>query len=383
MKELIGYYTYEICQEARGAFVNACLQYGVEPSHIREADGRLTFRVIFYQAGAMDAILKNSGISYGKEKLAGMGGRLLWALKHPGFIVGVILSVLMYGWLTGMVWEVRIVTETDIDDDRTRQILKECGLHEGSRLSRIDVDEIAADYLLKDERSAFVAVHINGVVAEVEIISHDIKEEPVKPVEPCNIVASCDALITDITVYSGKPLVTVGQTVRAGDVLVSGVVTDAGGTRLVAASADIRGQVSETFKVSVPKTISQTVVADRSLRGVNICLFGKVFSYGQREMYVEETERLYLFNRIRTPLEFTWFYEVETVIETRELSNEEQISRAEVAVEAEMATRIGDGALLKSEKNTKEAADGVYLTEITIVFENNIGKSLAFAIENN
>ncbi len=359
--------------------MQACLLYNMEIYHIKEHEGTLFFRVPFFHAERAEVLLRKQGLVFRRDALGGAAGMGIKLIKHPGTLIGMVLAVILYLWLSGMVWEVRIVSRTDIDEDRVLRLLAECGLEEGSRISRLDEDEVIADYLMLDDTVAFAAVHLNGVVAEVELIPYEGKAKPENKGEPCNIIATEDALITDMIVYSGRALVKVGQTVHAGDILVSGIVTDAEGTRLVKASADIRGQRSCEIQVSSPVEISETQIRDRQIDGVGLCVFGKTLSIGilEGDGIALEKKRLYLFDRIRLPIEWVTAYTYETELVTRALTEEEQQYRAEGMLEEQLERLLDDGALLGLEKKSVVSEAGVTITA-QIVFENNIGKSLAF-----
>ncbi len=382
MVENIGYYTYEIPAEKRTEMLNLCLQFGIVLYHTEEQNTQMSFRLPVYQAKGIESIMNDYGIAYRRSQMKGLCGAAIHMMRHPGMIAGVIMALMLYLWLNGMVWEVRIVSRTDIDEDRVLQLLEECGLHEGSRISKLNEDEIVTDYLLRDEGIAFAAVHIRGVVVEVEIIPYEVKEEPENNQKPCNIVATEDALITDMTVYAGRAMVKVGETVRKGDVLVSGVISSANGTQLVHAVADVRGQRSETIGVTSPLAVRESKVVDRRFEGFGIRIFGHMFRFGKSndENVTKEKKRLYLFNRIRLPIEISVYHYCDTAETERNLTEEEQQMRAEALLEEKMEQLISNGSLLFYEKKEEMTEAGFSITA-QIVFESNIGKSLAFDIE--
>ncbi len=382
MIELLGYYTYTIPSSCHAALMNICLDYGVTIYHTEEREGEVLFRLSAFFAARAERAFHEAGLDYRRGELRGALGGFRRLGRHPGVIIGAVISVVLYLLLSNILWEVRVVSRTDVDEDRVLALLAECGLHEGRPLSRIDEDALIADYLMIDETIAFAAVHLRGVVAEVEIIPYDVSEEPAETGEPCNIVASEDALITDITVYAGRAMVKVGQTVRAGDILVSGIVTDASGVRLVRAAADIRGQRTCDLQVVSPIEVTETVATSRRLTGVGVTLFGHTFGTADSaEDALVTRRRIYLFDRIRLPLEIASVYHCETQETLRVLSEEEQCLRAEAMMEELLEQTLGDGALLSMEKRGYMTDDG-YTVMVHMNFENNIGKALAILTEN-
>ncbi len=383
MIERIGYYTYEIPTSGSRKLMEICIRYGVVISHMREGENKLSFRLPMYHARHFERVMKHEGVTFCRGALEGIAGSFKRMIIRPGLISGILLSIFLYIWLNSMVWEVRVVSYADVDEDRVLNLLAECGLHEGSRISQLDEDVLVADYLMKDGTAAFVSIHMRGVVAEVEIIPRDYEEEPEKLGEPCNIVATRNALITDITVYSGRAMVKVGETVKVGDILVSGVMTDATGTHLVCASADVRGECTDTIGVLSPDIVTKNRIAERRFSGMTLTFFGKAIRVGHTETGADqlvEKKQIYLFDRIRLPLSIAIYrtYKTEEIKYTRTV--EEQLARAEAMLEEKLDEKVGDGALLFYEKHGEETNEGYSLTA-KIVFENNIGKSLAFNAE--
>ncbi len=383
MIEYLGYYTYHTPIENRKKLINASHTYGMTLYGVREEAGEVRFRITLAEARHAEEVFTYIGLPIMRDPLGGLAGVCRRVAFHPGIWIGIVLSVLLYVWLSGMVWEVRVISRTDIDEDRVLQLLSECGLDEGRRISALDEDEIVADYLMLDTDIAFAAVHLRGVVAEVEVIPYEVKEPPQITGEPCNIVATEDALITDITVYAGRALVRVGETVRAGDILVSGVVTNVSGTQLVRASADIRGQRTGSFEIVAPLRVTSSSVISQKTAGMEIRIFGRSFVFGDigtSEGQLTQVKQIYLFDRIRLPVRITRAYTCEYIKSEHSLTEEEQARRAEAMLEARMEEILGDGALLSMEKQESKDEEG-YKISVQMVFESNIGKALAFDVK--
>ncbi len=383
MREFLGYYEYKVAVTSGILLMQACLDYGIEMYHIRECGETLSFRLPLGEKKRAESIFVNKGILFQRGDMRGVAGGVCRVARHPGIICGIVLSLLLWFWLSGMIWEVRIVSPADMDEDQVRSVLANCGLYEGARVSSVNADEVVANYLLADRDAAFATVHLSGVVAEVEIIPQENREEPEKTGTPCNIVATKDALITDITVYAGRALVKPGETVTKGDVLVSGVVTDVTGTRLVAARADVRGEHRETIMIEVPETVTCTHVTRIKKSGLTIEVLGRKMTIGNIPAEsISESKQIYLFSKIRLPIRFMLHTAVATESEERMLTENMQQARAEAMLKKEQAALIGDGTLIAMTEKT-ETQNGIYRLTSEIVFEENIGKALAIDTENH
>ena len=381
MRELIGYYEYRVSLKSRLLLVNLSLEYGMNLWRLRESGEEVIFRFPAWRAGTLESLMQQKGISYEKGCLSGVAGVCRSVSKHPGLVLGLLFSLLLYLWVGGTVWEVRILSQTDIDEDRVLAYLAESGLKEGTPIWRIDPDRVVSDYLLLDEEVAFATLHLNGVVAEVELIALEEKKDIENTAPPCNIVADKAALITDMTVYSGIPAVRVGQTVGKGDLLVSGVTTDVGGTRILSAQADVIGQVQETLTYEVSKTREVYQVRARGAVGVSLSAFGLNLSFGRQEGDLVSTRQMYLFGLVRLPVRYTVYRRVEEVATTCTWSDAEAQRVAEAALEEQLRALVGEGALI--DRNVKaEPQENSFLLTWEVTYEGNIGKALAFEVEN-
>lgn len=378
MREKLGYYVYTVPEARRLELLNLSMSFGIETYGEKESNGYCSYRVSVFDANAWQNALVSANIPYTRGELRGLFGAFRRLARHPGLICGIAIAVLLYVWLGGVVWEVRIVSEHDIDEDTVLSELADAGLYEGARMAGIDPDRVVAEFLTRDGDVAFAAVHLRGVVAEVELIGKDAppEEEPEKA--PCNLVAARDAVITDMTIYAGKPTVKVGQTVAAGDLLVTGVLTDVGGTRLLPATATVMGRVEDTINIEVPFTSEGRRIVTSRTAFVSLSVFGHTFTIGNRgKADCVRERRLYLFDRIRLPFVGRVGYTTETQVTETTRSEDEAHNIAEAELRRRMATLLVDGALDSCETSVT-TEDGFLRLSARVIYETNIAKSLAF-----
>lgn len=378
MRERLGYYTYTVTAEQRLDILNLALAYGIETYGESEMSGYCSVRISFFDSAKWESALKAAGVSYSRGELRGLLGFFRRIGKHPGLIAGVAVALFLYVWLGGVVWEVRIQSENDIDEDIVLSELAESGLYEGVWAAKVDPDRVVAEFLSKDSDVAFATVHMRGVIAEVELIQRDTppKTEPTR--DPCNLVASRDAVITDMTVYAGKPSVKVGQTVAAGDLLVTGVLTDVGGTRLLPATATVMGRVEDMLEIEVPFSSEGYRVVSSHPAFYSLTLFGHTLTIGRRESADCVSERrLFLFDRIRLPFIARIGYRTETASVTVVRCEEEAKNIAEAELRRRLAVLLEEGALDSCE-TAFSSEEGVLILRARVIYETNIAKALAF-----
>lgn len=382
MREWLGYYTYTISLSERLQLMNAFLSRGLELYGEREEGALYRFRLPIRDAAAAEDAMRDAEIAFSRGTVGGFCGAARRCGRHPGVLVGVVLSLLLYVLLGGVIWEVRIVGDADVDEDRIRTELAAVGLYEGARVDALDPDRIVTDLLSEDGGIAFATVHLRGVVAEVELIVKDAHGEDPPRMEPCNLVAARDAVVTDLTVYCGEAAVRVGETVAAGDLLVSGVLTDIGGTRLLPASAVVMGRVTDTLEIEVPLVTERQVVTASRLSSLSLTIFGHPWTIGAESGADHTRERrLYLFDRLRLPILVRSGYRVETETSAlvRAPSEAEAIAREEL--KRRLSILLADGALDHCE-TAVTVTDTALRLSAQVIYETNIAKALAFETQN-
>ena len=170
-------------------------------------------------------------------------------------------------------------------------MLSECGLDIGKRWRGIDLGLVETSVLSENGELAWVNINRRGTVAYVEIKeskSHSYNTE--NPQNVGNIVAERDCVIEEIVVKKGVANVSVGDVVRRGEVLISGIIETEGGTVFCHAEGVVKGKFTDS--VSSESKRVETVLAgyENELSRVYINFFNfsvNIFKkYGFLKIYI-------------------------------------------------------------------------------------------------
>lgn len=182
------------------------------------------------------------GITIEKKSGVPFGYKCLSARKALLIGLAVLGAAVLVASL--FVWNVRV---TGIEKREAMALIKELqsfGVFVGAYKGSVDIKDIETRLMVDHDELAWVNLRFQGVVAELEVVEASPAPEVVDDSRPCSIVAAKDALIESVTALNGRVAVAMGQTVRQGDVLISGLIWDEGLTRLlVAARGDVIGSV--------------------------------------------------------------------------------------------------------------------------------------------
>lgn len=193
--------------------------------------------------------------------------------KRIGLLAGVLVFVLVLLLSGEFVWEIRVNGNELVSEQEILQSLEEMGLKRGVWKNSLDVQKLALSLRREYHEIGWAAVNLIGSVAEIEIGERDEGDEVVEDSSPCNVVASRGGQIVSMEVYDGQKAVSKGDTVKQGDLVVSGVVVSSKGkTILRHASAKVMAEYSEQYQVTIALSEEQKLIAGgaKNYRYLNI-----------------------------------------------------------------------------------------------------------------
>ena len=218
--------------------------------------------------------------------------------RRIGLIIGFFLSVGLVAFLSDRVMIIEVGGNETIPTERVLSHLEDAGVYIGSSISSVDLRRAEKQVAAMDKDIDWVGIKHIGSRVTVEINEITPPPEMERKNTPCNIVAVCDAQITAVKLYSGMLIPMVGDGVRKGDILVSGVVdTKYGRSFYVHSIGEITGIYSEKMTFSERLVTEEKVcVCEKCAKAFEV--FGHKFIYSPAELpegdyeYSETKERL-------------------------------------------------------------------------------------------
>lgn len=241
---------------------------------------------------------KKNGIRIRVIKKVGLPFFISRHYKRVGIFVGGAIFLLVLTVLSNFVWAFEVVGNNNVSEEDITKALSEFGLKHGSYIPSLDIRRLEQQMLLKFDELAWIGININSSVAEIRV--HETVFPPDEKRNDdgvFNIVAAQDGLIKRLEVYVGQEVVKVGDSVKKGDLIVSGIVEDPKGhTLLRHARAKVVALVpfEETFEVKLKESYRIDTGEVKSRYTLNV--FGKelplYFSnkVGFENYYTEESD---------------------------------------------------------------------------------------------
>lgn len=291
------------------------------------------------ELGMEAVITRKRGLFYHLEKY-----------RHRfGFVIGAAVSALMVFYLSNIVMRIEITGNETVSDSEIMTLLEQSGIDYGAFLPSVDLRRAEKQVLTSSDKLAWVGIKRTGCRVMAEVMEAALPPEMVPNNQPCNIIAARDAQITSVTVHRGMLIPMKGDTVRKGELLISGVVAKQfEGAYYVHALGDIKGKYYDRVTFTQPLTDDITVYGD-SFSNRYLTAFGSDIPLPQNQPLPQRYEfsdgrKYFTFLGLTLPLWITEYNITPYTIETAEYTPEQ-------------ARKILDEKLMRYENNFLSGGD--------------------------
>ena len=244
-----------------------CAQNGITLWNNRLKEGKIECNILVKDFRLLRSVLRGKGVKVHILKKRGVPFILNRYRKRSGILVGAVLFFAIIQLMSGYIWIIDVEGNSKVS---TAKILSAChsvGLDIGIRKDSFYPKLKREELMLKLDGVAWSSLNVEGSRLTVNVT--EIKERD-KVKTYSNLKAASDGIIEKMDITSGTSVVSVGQAVKKGDLLVSGIIETADGTRFVGSRGKVYAKTKEEIvlsenysqKHSVPtgKTKTKTVI---------------------------------------------------------------------------------------------------------------------------
>ncbi len=141
--------------------------------------------------------------------------------------VGALVFFVALYILSSFIWSVEVSSTKELRMISSEQVLEavsDMGLKPGAPRFAVDTKEIGETLGKEFPEISWVGVEVRGTRVIISVVEKILPEKDPERGQPGNIVAQKDGVIKELLVLSGEPRVAAGDTVKKGDILISGVI---------------------------------------------------------------------------------------------------------------------------------------------------------------
>jgi similar to stage IV sporulation protein len=379
---LNGIVTIRVRGQSMEMLVNRALAGGLQLWSIRRTSGgELVCDVTVKDFFRLRPLLKETGCRVRIQSRRGLPFWLVKLERRIFFGAGLVLFFAGMYMLSSLIWTIDVKGNVKISEEQIMHAAKQEGLYPFQWSFRLpDTDVLSKRLTQKLPGAAWIGVEKQGTKITIQVVEMT-KPEPKQLLSPRNLVASTDAVVTDIMADSGRPVVKRNMRVKKGDVLISGILGDEARSRTVVAKGTVKGLVWHEYTIVSPlertmkvytgekATSWYAVVGDRALK---VSGFGKppYAKYETIRHFEQASWRTWIlpFGRMKETV-------MEVQIDNRPVTEEEARAAGLLQARADLLGKAGPAAMIRSENILHEKTDnGKVYMKVLFEVEQSIVK---------
>ena len=203
--------------------------------------------------------------------------------------------------LQEFVWTIEVEGNDRLPAGQIVQALEELGIAPGTWGPSIDSPETRNRMLLRMPELAWLAVNRSGGRVQVLVTERQQPPDTRAPYAVANVVAARDGVLTEVSVTEGMRLCAVGDTVRQGQLLVSGYEDYGLFIRPVCASAEIYARTWHTGTVVTPAERLEKRYTGREWKQVTLIVGKKrIKLWGNSSISQQDCDKMIVEKAVRT-----------------------------------------------------------------------------------
>lgn len=379
-----GKVTIELFGSRLTPLINEAIQKEIVLGDIRFLDEkRIRLAVLLPDFYRLVEMIRRTDIRMRIVSKQGLPFLLSKMYKRKFFAIGILLFVLLLTGMSSFVWKVEVEGNERIPEEKILMFAREAGVFPGQLKFRVpENEEIQHRLSMRLPQASWVGFRMEGTRAVITVVEkREAEEQKERSPGPVHLVARRKALIYDMRVEQGKPVVQVNDMVKKGQLLVSGVYGDSGESgsdRVVGAKGKVWGEVWYDSEVVVPLEQKRKVYTGNRDTGYYPYVASRMirlpFLYPVPFKDFETVERIHVLRLFKWRIPIGWVKEerMEMKWVKRRLTYEEAIRLGRERAQADVKERIGRDGRILMEKVLQPRIDNgkVYMKVHFDVIEN-------------
>ncbi|SFE35926.1 similar to stage IV sporulation protein [Paenibacillus algorifonticola] len=364
--------------------VNRALEGGLQLASIGwTGDGKLQFDVSVSDYFRLKPFLKETGCRAHVVRRQGMPFWLVKLEKRKFFIAGLALFFIGIYVLSSLIWSVEVKGNVKLTEEEIVEAARQEGIFPLQWSFRLaDTDIISKRLVNKLPKATWIGVEKKGtriIIQVAETTEPDHRELE----NPRHLIASADAVVTEIYTERGRAVVKKNAKVKKGQTLISGTLGGGAYTQTVVAKGSVRGIVWYEFNIASPMSQQVKVYTGEKKQKWYVVIGGRALQvsgygknpYEQSETIVEEDKANW--KSISLPFGRMKQTVMEVHTEERKLSADEARAGGILQAKANVMSKAGSDAVIRDEIVLHEKTEnGKVYMKVLFEVEQSIVKEM-------
>lgn len=240
--------------------------------------------------------LRKAGIKLRITKKRGLPFRLYALKKHIILPASILIFLFIVFLLSTRIWHIEVQGGFIHTPEQITGFLEKIEVAYGMAASKVDCSYVEAAIRKEYADISWVSCEKKGtnlIIMLKEAANYNVKDIAEAP-EYGHIVAANDGIITEIITRKGTPRVSIGDVVKKGDILISGLVDVVADNSLIVdthqvlADADIKYKTIIRYEDRIPLSYKSRIYSGKYKYNFDLSVLGvKIFAYYNRKLYNE------------------------------------------------------------------------------------------------
>ena len=230
--------------------INLCAKNRIAVWNVHYGNKKIRLFITVKDFKRLPKILKRSGLRLHILNKTGFPFFINRYKRRFGIFAGIVIFFAVLQFMSGFIWIIEVEGNKTVTDREILAICKDLGIKTGVKRNSIDTKNTPQDLLLKTDKLSWGSFNIEGCKLTVNVTEIVPKTED--NTVATNLKAAKDGIIEKIDVTSGNPVVKVGDIVKKGDLLVSGITETMRDTKFVHSIGTVTAKTEETITLFEP-----------------------------------------------------------------------------------------------------------------------------------
>ena len=230
--------------------INLCAKNRIAVWNVHYGNEKIRLFITVKDFKRLPKILKRSGLRLHILNKTGFPFFINRYKRRFGIFAGIVIFFAVLQFMSGFIWIIEVEGNKTVTDREILAICEDLGIKTGVKRNSIDTKNTPQDLLLKTDKLSWGSFNIEGCKLTVNVTEIVPKTED--NTVATNLKAAKDGIIEKIDVTSGNPVVKVGDIVKKGDLLVSGITETMRDTKFVHSIGTVTAKTEETITLFEP-----------------------------------------------------------------------------------------------------------------------------------
>lgn len=331
--------------------------------------------------------VRKTGLRFRLQKRSGFPFLARRFQRRWGVLFGIVIFFALIQFLSMFIWNINVTGGDGAARAEVMQAAAALGVTSGTWKSSVSLKQIREDLLREVPGLSWASMNLTGCELNIELRQRSLPPQMIPTDQPCNLKASAGGVVVRVDAKAGFPVVSPGDTVVPGDLLISGVRQDAfGATMLRHAQGEVIAATTHQITCEIPLTQTRQVPEGEALVRRRLAVFGveiplSLASPPQDGVYTRtfSAEPVELLG-VRIPVQKyteTWNKVRE---ETVTLTEQEAVEQAEQEFRKQLEEQLPQAKVISSVK-TRRTHNGVLTLTAALQCEENIAQEEQIYLE--